>query len=732
MPAAGPEAEITHAAARRWTRSPPPLSWNHGDATVVFDIAPRATRALLPRNRMSATEPAKPHRPAPRPFPRGRARLWRASALSSLAASQLVANTVAGPQFTALPDLPGGATSSEVTGLSGNGLWAVGMSPSTNGNEAVRWSIANTTALGLGDIPQSPFSSAAVDVSNDGFKAAARGTISVGGIRAMRWVGSPTVTLTNLNTLTPFTGFQYSDAKAISDDGTKVVGVSYKTTNNNPSQTGLRAFLWNSASPFVMTDLGYIVPSPLPTGGDLLSFSSEANDISADGLHIIGTSSYLLQKSVVDTNPNDSYVPPPTFVSSGSVGFVRQNTSLVQLSDLTGGAMAAAAYAISDNKTRIVGTGTSGSGAEGVIWSVGNPNPITVTSVGDLPGGDVNCQLLAVNSDGSRTAGRGTDDTGTTAVIWTQALGLRKLATVMQDLGIAPTGWSFREVTGMSSDGKVLVGNGTNPSGQNQAWVITNADSLFLSLPPLPAVSIFSASPATITPGGFSTLSWTVTNATSVIIDGGVGTVAASGSSSVTPAATQTYTLTATDSIGRQVTATATVTLNNPPVFAGYSGTTGFETPLSIPAATLLAVTTDPDNDSFTLTAAGPTSSNVGTAVLQDGSILYTPPAGFSGTDTFPITITDARNAVTNSLVLVTVDFDPAMESTSPVMTVLPDGRTKLEFQGIAGRSYQVQRSTTLLNWTVLETLVASQSGTLSYIDENPPAGAAFYRFRRP
>lgn len=83
-----------------------------------------------------------------------------------------------------------------------------------------------------------------------------------------------------------------------------------------------------------------------------------------------------------------------------------------------------------------------------------------------------------------------------------------------------------------------------------------------------------SASPMTISSGGSSTLSWSTTNATSVSIDNGIGSVPASGSMSVSPAQTATYTLTATGS-GGSTTAQATVTVSstggscNPPSSPG-------------------------------------------------------------------------------------------------------------------------------------------------------------------
>ena len=76
-----------------------------------------------------------------------------------------------------------------------------------------------------------------------------------------------------------------------------------------------------------------------------------------------------------------------------------------------------------------------------------------------------------------------------------------------------------------------------------------------------PTISTFTASPADITAGSSSSLSWAVTGATSITITPGTFTsTSASGATNVSPAATTTYTLTAANSAG-SVTATAVVTV---------------------------------------------------------------------------------------------------------------------------------------------------------------------------
>jgi len=82
-----------------------------------------------------------------------------------------------------------------------------------------------------------------------------------------------------------------------------------------------------------------------------------------------------------------------------------------------------------------------------------------------------------------------------------------------------------------------------------------------------PIIISFSADVTTITEGDSATLSWEVTEATAVTIDPGIGLVDLTGFISVSPAATTTYTLTATNSCGQLLspstrTAMVTITVN--------------------------------------------------------------------------------------------------------------------------------------------------------------------------
>jgi chitodextrinase len=78
-----------------------------------------------------------------------------------------------------------------------------------------------------------------------------------------------------------------------------------------------------------------------------------------------------------------------------------------------------------------------------------------------------------------------------------------------------------------------------------------------------PVVSTFAAAPSSVVTGQSATLSWTVSGASSVSVDNGIGTVSNVASKTVSPTQTTTYTLTAANS-GGTTTARVTVTVSGP------------------------------------------------------------------------------------------------------------------------------------------------------------------------
>ncbi|BDI18126.1 hypothetical protein ANSO36C_39280 [Nostoc cf. commune SO-36] len=114
---------------------------------------------------------------------------------------------------------------------------------------------------------------------------------------------------------------------------------------------------------------------------------------------------------------------------------------------------------------------------------------------------------------------------------------------------------------------------------------------------------------------------------------------------------TDSFTFTVADGNGGSTTNTFNLNVkpvNDAPVAANDSLTTGFNTALSIPASDLLANDTDIDRNNLSIT--GVSSATNGTAVLNDNGtqdnstddfIVFTPINGFSGDANFNYTISD-------------------------------------------------------------------------------------------
>jgi hypothetical protein len=125
------------------------------------------------------------------------------------------------------------------------------------------------------------------------------------------------------------------------------------------------------------------------------------------------------------------------------------------------------------------------------------------------------------------------------------------------DQGIDSVPGSGSRTVSPSVAGTYVV-TATNSTGTAQA-----SASIIVTAPPVPTSSL-TASPEAMTSGSSSTLVWSTTNATTVTIDQGIGTVSASGSRAVSPTATTTYTLSAMNASG-SVTAQKTISVTAPP-----------------------------------------------------------------------------------------------------------------------------------------------------------------------
>jgi hypothetical protein len=81
------------------------------------------------------------------------------------------------------------------------------------------------------------------------------------------------------------------------------------------------------------------------------------------------------------------------------------------------------------------------------------------------------------------TGGPGIIDQNSRAFLWTQANGVQDLHQVLaaDGLGTSVTGWTLTEATAITPDGNTIVGNGIDPQGHQEAWIVNLS-----SAPPSP------------------------------------------------------------------------------------------------------------------------------------------------------------------------------------------------------------------------------------------------------
>lgn len=177
----------------------------------------------------------------------------------------------------------------------------------------------------------------------------------------------------------------------------------------------------------------------------------------------------------------------------------------------------------------------------------------------------------------------------------------------------------------------------------NQNTVSATGSDNIAALPAPPTIATFTADKTSITTGQSATLQWNVNNATTTSIDNGIGTVGASGSRSVSPSATTTYTVTASNT-GGTTTQQLTIAVNAPP-------------PVTPP--TVNSFSSDRSNvnigDSITLSwstsnATGCSIDNGVGSVATSGSKTITPP----GNVIYTLTATNSGGSAAKSVSITT------------------------------------------------------------------------------
>ncbi len=191
--------------------------------------------------------------------------------LSSSTQGKLAFRWTAEQGMQSLGDLPGGREDSSGRAVNRDGTVVVGNSSSSRGTEAFRWT-AETGLEGLGELAGGRFFSAAAGVSRDGSVIVGQ-SYSDNGKEAFRWTAADGMT-----GLGDLPGGEFaSTAYAVSGDGKTIVGQA-----SGPS--GPEAFLWTPDKG--MQSLTALLGNNSAAAGWRLN---ESRDVSDDGTVVVGS-----------------------------------------------------------------------------------------------------------------------------------------------------------------------------------------------------------------------------------------------------------------------------------------------------------------------------------------------------------------------------------------------------------------------------------------------------------
>ena len=154
--------------------------------------------------------------------------------------------------------------------------------------------------------------------------------------------------------------------------------------------------------------------------------------------------------------------------SAANEAFIWDATNGMQgLGGLPGAGLNSRAHGVSADGSTVVGQATSASGDEAFIWDATNG----MRGIGYLPGGFFQSSAKGVSADGSTVVGFSVTASGDEAFLWDAPNGMQSLQFLLTALGVNLTGWQLEHARGISADGNTIVGDGTNPSGQREAFI---------------------------------------------------------------------------------------------------------------------------------------------------------------------------------------------------------------------------------------------------------------------
>jgi uncharacterized membrane protein len=95
-----------------------------------------------------------------------------------------------------------------------------------------------------------------------------------------------------------------------------------------------------------------------------------------------------------------------------------------------------------------------------------------MVGLGDLPSGPFSSRAFDVSDDGLTIVGMGRTSEGSKAFIWDPQNGIRSLEVVLAAMGIDVDGWDLKRATGISADGRTIVGVAASDASVDFGFVV--------------------------------------------------------------------------------------------------------------------------------------------------------------------------------------------------------------------------------------------------------------------
>ncbi|HWN93758.1 MAG TPA: S8 family serine peptidase, partial [Methylomirabilota bacterium] len=152
----------------------------------------------------------------------------------------------------------------------------------------------------------------------------------------------------------------------------------------------------------------------------------------------------------------------------------------------------------------------------------------------------------------------------------------------------------------------------------------------------------------------------------------------------------------------------------------------------------VVKLATDANGDSIVFGVAS-ASTQGGVVSLVSGVVTYTPPANFSGSDTFTYTADDGHGGITNGTVTVTVAAGDAVSANVVYGPAIEGGAFVVRFAGIPGREYTIETNGTPTGTWVKHSNVTAPTtpgtygiGIFQFSELTGGASSRFYRTVHP